>query len=162
MLAAIALTVDAPGRMILCNGFKDDEYIETATLAAKLGRTILPIVEKPKDFRLILEYAERHGVEPRLGVRVKLASQGAGRWRGSSGERSKFGLFVTEVLALVEELKSLGLEGGLQLVHCHPGSQVHDIRRLKEAVVRCPFAEPAVDERTEHALAVLHRHPAIA
>ena len=82
----------------------------------------------------ILKHADRYGVRPHIGVRVKLAAEGAGRWRESSGEKSKFGLFVTEILDLVAVLKEHGMEDCLQLVHCHPGSQLQDIRRVKDAV----------------------------
>jgi arginine decarboxylase len=81
-----------------------------------------------------LRHAERYGVRPRIGVRVKLASEGAGRWRESAGDRSKFGLFTTELLELVQVLREHGMLDCLKLVHCHPGSQLHDIRRVKEAV----------------------------
>ena len=134
LLAVMAITDDATPRLIICNGFKDDDYIKTVVLATKLGRNIVPVVEKMDELHLILKHARANGVRPRLGVRVKLASQGAGRWSGSAGARSKFGLFVSEVLELFELLRSQGLEDCLELVHCHPGSQLHDIRRIKNAV----------------------------
>ena len=134
LLAVMALTRGSPERLIVCNGFKDDDYIEAAILAAKLGRRIVPVVENLGEAELILKHAERHDVSPRLGVRVKLASQGAGRWRESSGERSKFGLFAGEVLELLEMLGEAGHEDALRLVHCHPGSQIQDIGRLKHAI----------------------------
>jgi arginine decarboxylase len=134
LLAVMAMTEDSGRRLIICNGFKDDRYIEAVVLAAKLGRHIVPVVENFEELRLILGCAEKHGVRPRIGVRVKLASQGAGRWRDSVGARSKFGLFVSEVLELFEELKRKGMKDCLELVHCHPGSQLHDIRRVKDAV----------------------------
>src|SRR5882757_394822 len=134
LLAVMALTEDAPGRMIVCNGFKDDTYIEAVTLATKLGRTIIPVIENFSELKLILKHAEKYAVRPRIGVRVKLASEGAGRWRESAGDRSKFGLFVSEILDLVETLKARDMLDCLQLVHCHPGSQLHDIRRVKETI----------------------------
>jgi arginine decarboxylase len=91
-------------------------------------------VENFSELSLILKHAQKYDVRPRLGVRVKLASEGAGRWRDSAGEKSKFGLFVTEILELFRTLKEQGMEDCLQLVHCHPGSQLQDIRRVKDAV----------------------------
>jgi arginine decarboxylase len=134
LLAVMALTEGESERMIICNGFKDDSYIEAVILATKLGRTIIPVVENFGELQLILKHARAYEVRPRIGVRVKLASEGAGRWRESSGEKSKFGLFVTEILELFRVLKEQGMEDCLQLVHCHPGSQLQDIRRVKDAV----------------------------
>jgi arginine decarboxylase len=134
LLAVMALTEDAPDRMIVCNGFKDDSYIEAVILATKLGRTIIPVVETFNELRLILKHAHKYNVRPRIGVRVKLASEGAGRWRDSAGEKSKFGLFVSEILELMEVLKSRQMLDCLELVHCHPGSQLQDIRGVKDAI----------------------------
>jgi arginine decarboxylase len=134
LLAVMALTEDAPQRLIVCNGFKDDDYIEAVILATKLGRKIIPVVEKSDELDLILRNAERYDVRPRIGVRVKLASEGAGRWRESSGERSKFGLFISEILDVVDVLAARGMLDCLELVHCHPGSQLQDIRRVKDAI----------------------------
>src|SRR5690606_7246778 len=90
LLAVIAIASnDTP---IICNGFKDAEYIETAMLAKKMGRNIIPVVEKYTELGLILEYSEKVGVRPTFGMRVKLAARGGGRWQGSGGYRSKFGL----------------------------------------------------------------------
>ena len=134
LLAVMAMTEGESERMIVCNGFKDDSYIEAVILATKLGRTIIPVVENFDELALILKHARAYEVRPRIGVRVKLASEGAGRWRESSGEKSKFGLFVTEILELFRVLREQGMEDCLQLVHCHPGSQLQDIRRVKDAV----------------------------
>jgi arginine decarboxylase len=134
LLAVMALTEDSPDRMIVCNGFKDDSYIEAVILATKLGRTIIPVIENFEELKLVLKYAEKYQVKPRIGVRVKLASEGAGRWRDSAGEKSKFGLFVSEILDLVTVLKEHNMLDTLELVHCHPGSQLQDIRRVKDAI----------------------------
>jgi len=134
LLAVMAMTGDAPKRLIICNGFKDDSYIEAVILATKLGRSIIPVVENFSELGYILRHAEKYQVRPQIGVRVKLAAEGAGRWRESAGDRSKFGLFTTEILELVEVLRSHGMLDCLKLVHCHPGSQLHDIRRVKDAV----------------------------
>jgi len=134
LLAVMAMTEGASDRLIVCNGFKDDSYIEAVMLATKLGRTIIPVVENFSELHLILKHADKHGVRPRIGVRVKLSSEGSGRWRDSAGEKSKFGLFITEILEAVEILRGRGMLDCLQLVHCHPGSQLQDIRRVKDAI----------------------------
>ncbi|MGC4028880.1 MAG: biosynthetic arginine decarboxylase [Steroidobacteraceae bacterium] len=134
LLSVMAMTENSPDRLIICNGFKDSSYIEAVILATKLGRTIIPVVENFSELALILRHAETHSVRPRIGVRVKLASGGSGRWRESAGDRSKFGLFTTEILELVEVLRERGMLDCLQLVHCHPGSQLQDIRRVTEAI----------------------------
>jgi arginine decarboxylase len=134
LLAVMALTEDAPERIIVCNGFKDDSYIEAVILATKLGRTIIPVIENFEELALVLKHAKKYAVRPRIGVRVKLASEGAGRWRDSAGEKSKFGLFVSEILELVKVLREHDMLDTLELVHCHPGSQLQDIRRVKDAI----------------------------
>jgi arginine decarboxylase len=134
LLAVMAMTENEPDRIIICNGFKDDSYIEAVTLATKLGRTIIPVVENYDELALILKHADKYGVRPRLGVRVKLFSEGSGRWAESAGDKSKFGLFITEILELFKTLKDRNMLDCLQLVHCHPGSQLQDIRRVKEAI----------------------------
>ena len=120
---------------IICNGFKDAEFIEMAMLAQKMGRMVIPVVEKFTELGLILDYAEKVGVRPSIGVRVKLAARGSGRWQSSGGYRSKFGLTATEVLQALAHLKSLGMEDCLQLLHFHLGSQIPNIRHIKEALV---------------------------
>jgi arginine decarboxylase len=134
LLAVMAMTENAPDRLIVCNGFKDDSYIEAVTLATKLGRTIIPVVENFEELGLILKHAQAYQVRPRIGVRVKLFSEGSGRWSASAGEKSKFGLFITEILELFNVLKAHDMLDCLQLVHCHPGSQLQDIRRVKDAI----------------------------
>jgi arginine decarboxylase len=134
LLAVMAMTENAPERLIICNGFKDDSYIEAVTLATKLGRTIIPVVENFVELDLILKHAQAYQVRPRIGVRVKLFSEGSGRWSASAGEKSKFGLFITEILELFKVLKQRDMLDCLQLVHCHPGSQLQDIRRVKDAI----------------------------
>ena len=132
LLAVMALADnDTP---IICNGFKDDEYIEMAMLAQKIGRKIIPVVEKYTELALIAKYAERVGVRPAIGIRAKLASRGSGRWKSSGGYRSKFGLSTTEVVKALEELKLLGMADCLKLLHFHLGSQITNIRQVKGAV----------------------------
>ena len=132
LLAVVAMADnDTP---IICNGFKDGEFIETAMLAQRIGRTIIPVVEKYTELALILEAAARIGVRPCIGMRVKLASRGSGRWQGSGGFRSKFGLTMTEIMRGLDELKARGMEDCLQLVHFHLGSQITNIRIVKGAL----------------------------
>src|ERR1700693_3449567 len=120
---------------IICNGFKDDEYIEMVMLAKKIRRQIIPVVEKYTELDLILKHSERVRVGPIIGLRVKLASRGSGRWKSSGGYRSKFGLTVTEALRALDQLKSVQMEDCLELLHFHLGSQITNIRQIKGAVV---------------------------
>jgi arginine decarboxylase len=119
---------------IICNGFKDDEYIEMAMLAQKIGRQIIPVVEKYTELALIQRYAEKVGVRPTIGIRAKLASRGSGRWKSSGGYRSKFGLTTTEMVRALEELRTWGMADCLKLLHFHLGSQITNIRQIKGAV----------------------------
>ncbi len=120
---------------IICNGFKDDEYIEMVMLAQKIGRRITPVVEKFTELDLIARHAEQVGVRPTIGLRVKLASRGSGRWKSSGGYRSKFGLTASEALKAVDFLKERGMEDSLKLLHFHLGSQITNIRQIKAAVI---------------------------
>ncbi|MCX7403434.1 MAG: biosynthetic arginine decarboxylase [Planctomycetia bacterium] len=132
LLAVIALADnDTP---IICNGFKDAEFIETAMLAQKIGRHIIPVVERFSELHMVLEYAEKMGVRPRIGMRIKLATRGSGRWQASGGFRSKFGLTASELLKGLELLASKGMEDCLQLLHFHQGSQITNIRHIKAAL----------------------------
>src|SRR5688572_20695960 len=132
LLAVVALASNETP--IICNGFKDAEFIEMAMLAQKIGRRIIPVVEKYTELDLILEYAEKVGVRPTIGMRVKLAARGGGRWQSSGGYRSKFGLTVGEILRGLEELKTRGMEDCFQLLHFHLGSQIPNIRIVKGAL----------------------------
>ncbi len=132
MAVAALASNDTP---IICNGFKDAEFIEMAMLAQKIGRNIIPVVEKYTELGLVLEYAEKVGVRPQIGMRVKLAARGSGRWQNSGGYRSKFGLTVTEILRGLEELKARGMEDCFKLLHFHLGSQIPNIRIVKGALI---------------------------
>ncbi|MCI0683225.1 MAG: biosynthetic arginine decarboxylase [Gemmataceae bacterium] len=133
LLAVLAVTNggDTP---IICNGFKDDEFIKMAMLATKMGKHIIPVVEKFTELEAIVRFAEELQVRPTIGIRVKLAARGAGRWRYSAGFRSKFGLTLTEALEAFEYLKQRDLGDCLQLVHFHLGSQITNIRSIKNAL----------------------------
>jgi arginine decarboxylase len=132
LLAVVALAGNETP--IICNGFKDAEFIETAMLGQKIGRNIIPVVEKYTELGLILEAAEKLGVRPQVGMRVKLAARGSGRWQSSGGFRSKFGLTVTEIMRGLEELKARGMQDCLKLLHFHLGSQITNIRIVKGAL----------------------------
>jgi arginine decarboxylase len=132
LLAVVALADNTTP--IICNGFKDAEFIETAMLAQKMGRNIIPVVEKYTELQLILDAADKIGVRPQIGMRVKLASRGSGRWQSSGGFRSKFGLTVTEIMRGLEELKSRDMQDCLKLLHFHLGSQITNIRIVKGAL----------------------------
>ena len=132
LLAVMALVDN--DTQIICNGFKDDEYIEMAMMAQKMGRKIIPVVEKYTELGLIEQYAARVGVRPTVGIRAKLASRGSGRWKSSGGYRSKFGLSITEALRALQELQLKGMGDCLKLLHFHLGSQITNIRQVKGAV----------------------------
>lgn len=134
LLAVMAMTIDTPDQLIICNGFKDAQYIEAVILAHKLGRKIIPVVENLRELLLIISFAEKHGVRPRIGVRVKLAATGSGRWGTSVGIKSKFGLTIAELLRAIGTLKRHDLLDCLQLLHCHSGSQHQDIATIKMAI----------------------------
>jgi arginine decarboxylase len=133
LLAVLACT-NGGETPIICNGFKDDEFIKMTVLAKKMGKHIIPVVEKFSELELIARYAEDLGVRPTIGIRIKLGARGAGRWRNSAGFRSKFGLTLIEALEVFEFLKQRGMEDCLQLVHFHLGSQITNIRSIKTAL----------------------------
>jgi arginine decarboxylase len=132
LLAVIAMTTNETP--IICNGFKDAEFIKMAMLAQKMGRNIIPVVEKYTELDLVLEYAEKVGVRPQIGMRVKLAARGGGRWQSSGGYRSKFGLTVAEVRQGLEALRARGMADCFKLLHFHLGSQIPNIRIVKGAL----------------------------
>jgi arginine decarboxylase len=132
LLAVVAMT--DPNTPIICNGFKDSEFIEMAMLAQKIGRRVIPVVEKYTELAMVLEAAQQIGVRPSIGMRVKLASRGSGRWQSSGGYRSKFGLTVSEILRGLEELQSRGMADCFNLLHFHLGSQITNIRQVKSAI----------------------------
>lgn len=134
LLAVMAMTIDTPDQLIICNGFKDAQYIEAVILAHKLGRKIIPVVENLKELMLIITFAEKHAVRPLIGVRVKLSASGSGRWGTSVGIKSKFGLTISELLQAIGTLKRHDMLDCLQLLHCHSGSQHQDIATIKMAI----------------------------
>lgn len=120
--------------VIVCNGYKDREYIRLALIGEKLGHKVYLVIEKMSEIKMVLEEAERLNVVPRLGVRARLASQGSGKWQASGGEKSKFGLSATQVLQLVKMLREAGRLECLQLLHFHLGSQLANIRDIATGV----------------------------
>ncbi|MDU3394900.1 MAG: biosynthetic arginine decarboxylase [Klebsiella oxytoca] len=120
--------------VIVCNGYKDREYIRLALVGEKMGHKVYLVIEKMSEIAIVLEEAERLNVVPRLGVRARLASQGSGKWQSSGGEKSKFGLAATQVLQLVEILRAAGHLDSLQLLHFHLGSQMANIRDIATGV----------------------------
>ncbi|TEW54318.1 biosynthetic arginine decarboxylase [Psychromonas sp. RZ22] len=133
LLAVLALAQKASS-VIVCNGYKDREYVRLALIGEKLGHSVFIVLEKLSELDLVLEEARSLGVKPRIGVRIRLASQGAGKWQSSGGEKSKFGLAASQVLTVVERLKAENKLGSLQLVHFHLGSQMANIRDVRNGV----------------------------
>jgi arginine decarboxylase len=134
LMIALA-TLDNPGSLIICNGYKDREYIETAMLAQKLGQTPIIVLEQVEEVDIAIEAAKNLGIEPNLGVRAKLNSRGMGRWGGSSGDRAKFGLTIPEIIMVVDRLREAKMLNSLQLLHFHIGSQISSISVIKEAII---------------------------
>ncbi len=122
------------GSLIICNGYKDTDFIRMALLGTKLGRKVIMVVEKLEELRQIVTVSKQLGVEPVIGIRARLLSKGAGRWADSGGENAKFGLSTAEILAATEMLKAENLGHCLKLLHFHIGSQVPDILTVKKAV----------------------------
>jgi arginine decarboxylase len=120
--------------LIICNGYKDEDYIELAMLAQKMGKKIFLVIEKLNELKLIAKVSQRLKIKPYLGIRIKLASSGSGKWEDSGGDVSKFGLTSSEVLEALDLLERNNLRESLRLVHFHIGSQVTKIRRIKIAL----------------------------
>ena len=131
--AVIAVNTDSDS-LIVCNGYKDESYIELALLAQKMGKRIYLVVEKMNELKLIAKMAKQLNVQPNIGIRIKLASSGSGKWEESGGDASKFGLTSSELLEALDFLESKGLKDCLKLIHFHIGSQVTKIRRIKTAL----------------------------
>ena len=131
--AVIAVNTDSDS-LIVCNGYKDESYIELALLAQKMGKRIFLVVEKMNELKLIAKMAKQLNVQPNIGIRIKLASSGSGKWEESGGDASKFGLTSSELLEALDFLDSKGLKDCLKLIHFHIGSQVTKIRRIKTAL----------------------------
>lgn len=128
LMAVLALA--RRGSVVICNGYKDREYIRLALIGRKLGLEIFIVIEKPSELRYVIEEAKVLGVEPLLGVRMRLKSLGAGKWQNSGGDKAKFGLTPRQLLTLIEELKAADLSHTLKLLHFHMGSQMSNVRDI--------------------------------
>jgi arginine decarboxylase len=133
LLVALALQ-ENPEALILCNGYKDRGYIETAMLAQKLGRKVIIVIDRMNEVETILTASRELGIKPVIGMRARLSTKGAGKWVESTGDRSKFGLTTTEMVEAVERLRREGMLDALQLLHFHIGSQITAIRAIKDAL----------------------------
>ena len=123
-----------PGALIICNGYKDRKYIETALLAQRLGRTPIIVVDRFHEVELIIRTSQELGIRPHIGVRARLSTKGAGKWIESTGDRSKFGLTAVEIVEAVDRLRAEGMLDCLELLHFHIGSQITAIRAHKDAL----------------------------
>ena len=133
-LHAVLATNIADNALVICNGYKDESYIELALLAQKMGRRIYLVVEKINELRLIADVARRIKVRPNLGIRIKLSSSGSGKWEESGGDQSKFGLNSSELLEAIDFMQRREMMDCLKLIHFHIGSQITKIRRIKNAL----------------------------
>lgn len=132
LMAVMALS--RPGGVIVCNGYKDREYIRLALIGRQLGLRVFIVVEKPSELDMIIPEVERLGVRPRLGIRVRLASIGAGKWQNTGGDKSKFGLSAGQALLAVERLRAANMLDTLNLLHCHMGSQIANVRDIQNGL----------------------------
>jgi len=130
-LQAILGLNESTNHLIVCNGYKDEEFMRLALMGQKLGHTVMIVLEQLTELEVLLKVADEMGVQPTAGVRIKLATEGSGRWAKSGGERSKFGLGAVELVKLLDQLDRLGRKDILKLVHFHLGSQITDIRYVK-------------------------------
>lgn len=128
LMAVLALS--RPGGLIVCNGYKDREYIRLALIGRKLGLQTFIVIEKPSELALVIEESRALGVKPGLGVRMRLATLGAGKWQNSGGDKAKFGLSPRQVLDLWKQLREAGLQDTLNLLHFHMGSQISNVRDI--------------------------------
>jgi arginine decarboxylase len=133
LLAVMAL-LDDEEALIICNGYKDEEYIETALLASRLGRHVILVVEKRSELPLIRDISVRLGIRPRIGIRSRLSTRGAGHWEASGGDRSKFGLSGSDMLEAVKFLREHDMLDTFELLHFHLGSQISSIRSVKDGL----------------------------
>jgi arginine decarboxylase len=134
LLAAMGVTVDTPSRLIVCNGFKEERYIQHIMLATRLGRRVVAVIESAHELDLLIDQADAFGVRPIIGIRVKLQTPSVGRWSGTTGVKAKFGLDLPGTVDAVERLREAEMLDCLRLVHCHMGSQISDISTINKGV----------------------------
>jgi len=133
-LHAVLAIQNNPDALVICNGYKDENFIELALLAQKMGKNVFLVVEKLNELKLILQISKKLNVKPNIGIRIKLASSGSGKWESSGGDRSKFGLNAAELLEATEILKEEEKQDLLKLIHFHLGSQITKIGKIKTAL----------------------------
>jgi arginine decarboxylase len=133
LYAAIALD-QSPDSLLVCNGFKDDSFIDLAFVGTQVGKNVVIVVEKLNELGRIIDRAIETGIQPMIGMRVRLYTRGSGRWEKSGGEQSKFGLTTTELLQAIKTLREAGLASSLRVLHFHIGSQITQIKRVKAGV----------------------------
>src|ERR1041384_123938 len=146
-----ALSLDqTPDSLLICNGFKDETFINLALMGVKIGKRVIIVVEKLNELKMIVRLAQETGVRPMIGLRAKLYAKGAGKWASSGGESAKFGLTPSEMLECIRLLGEQGMTDTLKLLHFHIGSQITDIKRVKNAMkeagrVYCKVRRVGVD-----------------
>jgi arginine decarboxylase len=133
LLIALSAMQDVGG-LIICNGYKDQKYIETALVAQKFDKTVIVVLERLEELDIVFKASEKVGIKPILGVRAKLTTRGVGRWADSAGDRAKFGLTTSEIVEVVDRLAERGMQDCLQLLHFHIGSQISSIIPIKNAM----------------------------
>jgi len=133
LLIALSAISD-PNGLIICNGYKDRKYIETALLSQRFGKTVIVVLERIEELQFALDAAEKTGIRPMLGVRAKLSSRGVGRWKDSAGDRAKFGLTASEIVEVCDRLGARDMLDCLQLLHFHIGSQISSIQPIKSSM----------------------------
>ncbi len=134
LMIALAIHSD-PNALLICNGYKDEEYIRLAMLGSKLGKKVIIVIEQVSEIEPIIRLSQEYDTVPNIGIRVKLLSQGEGKWATSTGDQSKFGLNTSQILGACHRLREAGMEDSLKLLHFHIGSQVPNIITIKNAVV---------------------------
>lgn len=136
-LHAVLAIADKPETLIICNGYKDESFIELALLAQKMGKNVFIVVEKLNEMKLIFKIAKKLKIKPNIGIRVKLASSGSGKWEESGGDQSKFGLNASELLEAVDIARKAKMLPSVKLLHFHLGSQITKIRKIKNGLKEC-------------------------
>ncbi len=136
-LHAVLANTTNPDALIICNGYKDEDFIELALLAQKMGKKIFIVVEKLNELKLIINISKRIKIKPNIGIRIKLASSGSGKWEESGGDQSKFGLNASELLEALSIAENANVMDCIKLIHFHLGSQITKIRKIKSGLREC-------------------------
>ncbi|WP_087506402.1 biosynthetic arginine decarboxylase [Neiella marina] len=146
-MIAVLATLEEPGSLIVCNGYKDPEFVELGLHANKVGFNCFFVLETPSELPIIIERSKALGIRPRIGVRVKMTTKVSGHWNTTSGDRGVFGLSTTQLIDVVDELKQNDMLDCLELLHCHLGSQIPNIREIRSGVVEaCRFYADLIKE----------------